>query len=104
MPHETYQFQFQADMDMTDVEESLQLALIAVESLHGHSEMLLGTGYSVDAAHRTVLIDGNTRVARHLCRLFCGFISREFGDDVFAVERFTFDAPPAAVAPPFTNN
>ncbi|RIK82084.1 MAG: hypothetical protein DCC67_07670 [Planctomycetota bacterium] len=72
---------------MREVEETLLLAVLAVESLFGESTVRLDASYSVDAPRRSCVIDGSTEVGRALSRVFTGFVTREFGGDAFGIRR-----------------
>jgi hypothetical protein len=91
-----YRYSFAPSVQFEEVEASLVLAVFAVESLHGESQVRLDAGHALDAEKRQIVIDATTQVGRDLNRMFVGFISREFGADVFEVERA--DTPAVAVA------
>jgi hypothetical protein len=91
-----YHYSFAPSVQFEEVEASLVLAVLAVESLHGESQVRLDAGHALDADKRQIVIDATTQVGRDLNRMFIGFVSREFGADVFEVERA--DAPAVAVA------
>jgi hypothetical protein len=92
MNAEIYRYSFAPSVPFEEVEASLLLAIMAAESLHGQTQVRLDAGHALDAEKRCVVIDAATVVGRDVNRLFAGFISREFGEDVFQVERA---APPA---------
>jgi hypothetical protein len=81
-----YRYTFAADVPSEDVESTLLLALLAVESLHGEADVRLDAGHVFDAEGRCCVIEAGTAVGRDLCRLFTGFLRREFGDYRFRVE------------------
>jgi hypothetical protein len=81
-----YQYTFAPDISTEDVESTLLLAVVAAESLHGESDVRLDAGHAFDAASRRCVIEAATTVGRDLCRLFTGFLRREFGDSAFRVE------------------
>ena len=83
----TYRYRFQEAIAPEDIEETLLLAIIATESLHGESQARLDIGHTFDPGSRTCTIDATTPVGRDCNRLFIGFISREFGRSAFQVER-----------------
>src|SRR5262245_7997896 len=82
-----YRYSFSAKVPLEEIEASLLLAVFAAESLHGETEVRLSAAYAFDASGRVCVIDANTSVGRNLCRLFTGFLSREFGADAFRAER-----------------
>ena len=87
MPREIYRYSFDSSVDITEVEASLLLALLATESLHGESQVRLEASHAMDVEGRTCVIDAGTNVGRDLNRLFVGFVRREFGEDAFRVGR-----------------
>lgn len=91
-----YRYSFASSVQFEEVEASLVLAVFAAESLHGESRVRLDAGHALDTDKRQIVIDATTQVGRDLNRIFVGFVSREFGADVFEVERA--DLPAVAVA------
>jgi len=87
MGREVYKYVFESSIDITDVEASLLLALLAAGSLHGESQVRLDAAHYLDPTKRACVIDAGTPVGRDINRLFVGFVSREFGEDGFRVER-----------------
>ena len=87
MHAEIYRYQFDSSVQATDLEESLLLALLAVESLHGESQVRLNASHFFDFDQRTCVIDAGSDVGRDLNLLFIGFLRREFGGDTFQVHR-----------------
>jgi hypothetical protein len=84
---ELYKYQFSKGVPLGDIEETLLLAVLAAESLHGQSSVRLDAGYHLDKDKRACVIDAGTAVGRDINRLFMGFALREFGEDSLAVER-----------------
>lgn len=87
MSAEVYRYSFAASVPFEEVESSLLLAVMAAESLHGQAQVRLDAGHALDGDKRRLVIDAGTLVGRDLNRLFLGFVSREFGEDSFRVER-----------------
>lgn len=94
MKTEVLRYTFASSVCMREVEETLLLAVLAVESLFGESTVRLDASYSVDAPRRSCVIEAGTDVGRSLSRVFTGFITREFGSDAFSIQRGD-SAPPA---------
>jgi hypothetical protein len=72
---------------MLDVEETLLLAVMAAESLHGQSKVRMDAAYQMVTEKRACVIDGTTPVGRDICRIFAGYAIKEFGEDSFKVRR-----------------
>lgn len=96
MTKELYRYAFVPSVPIEEVEASLLLAIMATESLHGEAQTRLDAAHFLDPAKRACVIDAGTPVGRDLNRLFAGFLNREFGAEVFDVERR--DAPSCLVA------
>jgi hypothetical protein len=41
----------------------------------------------LDKKRRSCIVDATTEIGRDIARIFTGFLTREFGEDVFKVER-----------------
>lgn len=85
----TYRFTFEYRVSMDAVRESLLLAAMAAESLHGRSGVHLDATFHMDEETRTCVIDAGTEVGRDIARIFTGYLSREFGEGAYRVERLT---------------
>lgn len=89
MEAEVYRYQFNEAVPMLNVEESLQLAILAAGCLHGEARVRMEAGYSISEEKRRIVVDGTTQVARDVCQIFTGFAIKEFGEDAFRLERIT---------------
>lgn len=87
MSQTLYRYRIAAEVPSEEIEATLLLALFAVESLHGESQTRLDAAHHFDAEHHACILDAGTAVGRDFNRLFVGFLRREFGEDVFRVER-----------------
>jgi hypothetical protein len=96
MESQVYLYTFDESLDIAEVEATVNLAVLATESLHGESRVRLETRHRFNASARSCVIDATGEVGVDLNRLFLGFISREFGSDSFSVQRLeAFDVAPA---------
>ncbi len=95
MNRELYRYNFNSKVPFRDVEESLLLAVLATESLHGRALVRLDASFCLDSKKRSCVVDAATDVGRAIARIFTGFLSREFGEEAFKVERVG-DAHPAS--------
>ena len=82
-----YRYTFDKAISMLEAEDTLILAVLAVESLFGESAVKLETSYSVNALERTCVIDARSAVGRALCRIFTGYLRLEFGRNAFEIHR-----------------
>jgi len=87
MNRELYRYNFDSKVPIRDVEESLLLAVLAAESLHGRSLVRLDASFCLDSQKRSCIVDAATEVGRAIARIFTGFLTREFGEESFKVER-----------------
>jgi hypothetical protein len=83
----TYRYTLGSNVSMQEVQDSLLLAVLAMECLHGAAQARLDLCHQFDPKNRVCVIDGSTEVGRDLNRLFTGFLQREFGSDSFTVRR-----------------
>ena len=91
-----FRYEFDRDVPMEEVESSLLLSILALESLHGETDTQLNAAHYFDPDKRTCVIDAGTEVGRDFNRLFAGFLRREFGRDQFSVRmaKRPLKAPP----------
>jgi hypothetical protein len=83
----TYRYVFAPEVPFSDVRETLILALLAGEALHGSAQLRLDGVYRLDPPGRACEIAADTAAGRDLNKMFVNFAGREFGDDAFRVER-----------------
>lgn len=87
MPREVYRYAFGQDVPFAEAMATLELALIAVESMHGESRARLDGRFASDPAERVLVIDASTPVGQALNQIFVGYARREFGESAFTVTR-----------------
>ena len=80
-----YCFRFSREAPMADVEETLILAAIAAEGLHGRARVRLEGRFSADPQERTCMIRADTEVGRSIARIFTEMLILEIGDSAFDV-------------------
>ena len=87
MRRKVYRYVFSDDIPFDDVLATVDLAVIAVQSLHGEERTRLDARFVSDPKRRTLAIDATTLVGQALNQLFVGYARREFGDGAFEVQR-----------------
>ena len=87
MNSQVYRYEFLPDVTIKDVEDSLMLSALAVECMHGRSMIRLDAKFRLDLKKRSCVIDAGTEVGRNIAKIFTGFITRQFGEGAFKVER-----------------
>jgi hypothetical protein len=87
MSREIHRYSFKASVPADEIENTLLLAVMAAEGLHGQSRVRLDATYFFDAEKHACVIDSGSDVGRDICRMFTGFAMREFGEAAFSVSR-----------------
>ena len=85
MSKTVYRYSFLEKVPVQSVEETLHLAVLSAENLHGQPRVRLDASYFFDAETRECVIEAGTDVGNDIVRLFTGFLIREFGEDAFQV-------------------
>ena len=98
MPGQLYRYSFHEDIDIADLEATLDLAVFSTLAVHGENQARLDAGYAVNANDRRLVIDACTDVGQTLNLLFVAHARQQFGDDAFRVERLECSARPEAGA------
>jgi len=91
MATRSYRYTFGPVVSMQEVEETLMLAALAAEGIHGRSRIMLDAAFRLDPAARTCVVDAGTPAGESIATVFTEFLSREIGEGAFRVERS--DAP-----------
>ena len=91
-----YVYRFRRHIDIDDIQDTLTLAILGAENLHGRARVPLDGWWRLDRQSRTCMIDASTPVGQDIARLFAGYLSREFGEGAFRVRRS--GAAPTATA------
>lgn len=93
MAASSYRYVFDRAVPFDEVHDTLHLALMAVESMHGRTRVRLDCSLDVDEDAHAVAIDASSPMGQQLNEIFSGYIAREFGDDAFVVQHLV--APPS---------
>ena len=80
-----YQFKFCESVPIEAVEESMGLAILAIQSLHGESLTRLEARHHLDLEAARCVVDAQTGVGEDLARVFTGFCTHQFGPTGFTV-------------------
>ena len=94
----TYRFSFSSSVPMDDVEDTLMVAVLAVESLVGRPALKLDASFRLDKRNRVCSVDAGTPAGKQIARIFAGMLVRELGENSFSVERESGPAKAAALA------
>lgn len=82
-----YRFRFVVGVDMAEVHEAMELAVLSVQSLRGEAEVRLDAMRSADDGLRSVAIDGTSGAGREVAKVFVAICQREFGPSGFRIDR-----------------
>ena len=82
MLQKNYTYRFDNMVPVQELEGTLMLALLAVESLHGRSSVrMMGDRFNLNKHARTCMIDAATPVGSDLAKIFTGLATMEYGED-----------------------
>ena len=93
MKRKLYRYKFNSNVSLHDVNESLFIARIATEGLLGHALARLDVSYCLDMDKNSCVVDASTDAGLTIARIFTGFLSYEFGEEAFTVERIGDECP-----------
>ena len=87
MENRIHRFKFTERVPIADVEQTLHLAVLAAESMYGRPRVRLNASFFLDKGKRSCVIDTANEVGRDVSRIFTGFLTHEFGDGAFEINR-----------------
>jgi len=88
-----YRYRIDRKVPPRDVEESLLLAVLAAEGLHGTARVEMDAACRIDKDTGHCVVDATTEVGRDIARIFTGFLIHEFGRETFAIDALDSDNP-----------
>lgn len=86
MSHQTYEYRFDSNIPVQELEQTFMLSLLAVESIFGHSRVRMDGHFVFDKDGRRCKIDCSNDVGSHLARIFTGYATREYGEAAVRIE------------------
>jgi hypothetical protein len=89
-----YRYRIARSVPFVESEASFCAAILAVEILHGATQVRLDARHATDLRERTWLVHADTEVGRNLNRLFAGLLASRLGESSFRVERLEVTTPP----------
>jgi hypothetical protein len=84
----TMRFMFDQSVPLREARETLKLAQMAVESLHGRERVEFEAPVAIDGIARMFEFDVSRRTGRTLALIFSGYVRREFGPEAVRVEHW----------------
>jgi hypothetical protein len=89
MSRDVYRYTFDAKTSLTEVRDSLFLAVFSAEGVHGRTQVRLDAAFCLDEKKRACVIDAATPVGKTIAQIFTGLLTRQFGEEAFTVKRST---------------
>ncbi len=87
MESKIYHFEFDDSVPMEEAESTLHLAIMAAECVFGEPAVRMDAAYSIHEQNRVCVVDASHEVGRCICKVFTGYLVKEFGADSFTVRR-----------------
>jgi len=87
MKNQSYRYNFTRAVPAQDIEDTLMLALLAVESLHGRARVRMDSRFQLDKKNRRCVINAGTRTGADLAKIFTGYVTREYGEKAVGIVR-----------------
>lgn len=81
-----YRYRFGPQVKLQDVEETLFLAAVAAEGLHGAAAVRMDACCMVSQERRVCAVDARSDVGRDINLIFTNLLVRQFGREAFEVE------------------
>lgn len=88
-----YHFQFDPKIPARELKDTMLLAVMATESLHGRARVKLDAIHDLNLLNHTCRIDAYSEVGDDLARIFTGYALREYGKDRINIDRDFLDIP-----------
>lgn len=82
-----YKYDFAKHVPVDDIEDSLMIAALAAEALHGRAAMKLDGYFRLDKKARTCVVDAEAQIGCDIARILSAFIIKGYGERAFTVER-----------------
>jgi hypothetical protein len=98
MSRDVYRYTFAEKVPLTEVRDSLFLAVFSAEGVHGRTQVRLDAAFCLDEKKRACVVDAATPVGKTIAQIFTGLLTRQFGEEAFTVERVV-EAPPSETDP-----
>lgn len=87
MDEQEYRFRFNDTVDMPRVEETLLMAVISAEGVHGRARVWLDSRFDTNPEERTCTISADNEVGQTIARIFTEMLTLELGEAAFKVGR-----------------
>ncbi|MHB1001441.1 MAG: hypothetical protein ACYC27_19555 [Armatimonadota bacterium] len=74
MTRTVYKFTFTKEVEISDINNAMAMAAIAVEAIYGEPAMKIDGKFYVSDRQRICLIDSESQLGQDLAKVFAGFI------------------------------
>lgn len=92
-----YRYRFDEDIDLEDVEETLELALVATTGLFGGCRTQMDAAWAADESINTIVVDAGTLVGMTVGLIFTAFLRVELPAEAFSIEQVEVTFGPACM-------
>lgn len=82
-----YRFVIAKDVPLDEARETLHLAVLAAEGVHGRADVRVDARLTWDMASRTCDIDGFTAAGKDVVKIFASLLEQEYGVSAFTIEK-----------------
>lgn len=80
-----YLFTFKDTVPMAAIEETLLMAVVAAEGIHGRARVRLDAKYATNAGNRTCTVSAENEVGQGVAKIFTELLVLEIGEGAFEV-------------------
>jgi site-specific DNA-adenine methylase len=87
MTEDHYEFEFNKSADMAKVENSLLMAVIAAEGIHGRSKVNLDARFNTSLDDRRSQVNADNSVGEDIAKVFTEFLNLEIGEYSFRISK-----------------
>ena len=82
-----YKYDFAKHVPVSDIEDSLMIAALATEALHGRAAMKMDAYFCLDKKAHSCVIDAETQIGSDIAKILSTFVTKGYGESSFKVER-----------------
>ncbi len=87
MESKIYTYQFDKSLSVNAIKETLLLAVIGAEGIHGATQLKLDNPIKFEKQGRLVTLDASTNIGKAIARIFTNLLQRQFPENNFQVSR-----------------
>lgn len=80
-----YVFTFNDSVSMAGVEETLLMAAVAAEGIHGRARVRLDAKFATNAEDRTCTVSADNEAGQSVAKIFTELLGLEIGEGAFEV-------------------